>query len=111
MFGVCLVDVDKLKGKKVIGGKANTLGEVNGAEVNTEKWTVTHLHIKLTDEAATQLGFKKRFRSSAVCLPVTLITAVGDVVTVNKSIEELKNTAGIFECKEKSEQTATGDQQ
>jgi len=95
-----LVDVDKLKGKKVIGGKAYALGEVNGAEVDTEKWKVTHLRVKLTDEAATELGFKKRFRSSIVCMPVTLVAAVGDVITIDKSIQELKNTIDIVECKE-----------
>jgi len=95
-----LVSVDKLNGKKVICAKAYTLGEVKGAEVNTDDWRLTHLHVKLTDQAATELGFKKRFRSSTVCIPVNLIAAVGDVITINKSREELSKTVEITECKE-----------
>jgi sporulation protein YlmC with PRC-barrel domain len=95
-----LVDVDRLKGKKVIDKKAYTLGEVGGAEVDTEKWEVTHLRVKLMDEAATELGFKKRFRSSTVCMPVTLVAAVGDIIAIDKSIQELRNTTEIAECKE-----------
>jgi sporulation protein YlmC with PRC-barrel domain len=95
-----LVSVEKLNGKKVIGAKAYTLGEVEGAEVNTDNWRLTHLHVKLTDQAATELGFKKRFRSSTVCMPVSLITAVGDVITIDKSFEELSKTVEIVEYKE-----------
>ena len=95
-----MVAVDKLKEMKVIGGKAYALGEVSGVEVDIEEWKVTHLRVKLTDEAATELGFKKRFRSSIVCMPVNLVTAVGDVVTIDKSIQELKSSINIVECKE-----------
>lgn len=100
LFGDSLVSIGRLNGKKVIGAKAYTLGEVNGAEVDTDNWKVTNLHVKLTDEAATELGFKKRFRSSVVCMPVALITAVGDVVTIDKSVEELRKSREIIECKE-----------
>jgi len=100
LFSESLVSVEKLNGKKVIGAKAFALGEVKGIEVDTDNWEVTHLHVKLTDEAATELGFKKRFRSSVVCMPVTLIKAVGDVVTIDKSVEELRKSREIVECKE-----------
>jgi sporulation protein YlmC with PRC-barrel domain len=98
--GACVVDVDKLKGKTVIDTKAYTLGEVSGAEVDTENWEVTHLRVKLTDAAATELGLKKRFRSSTVNLPITLIAAVGDVISINKPIQELRDTSDITESKD-----------
>jgi len=100
MFGESLVSIEKLNGKKVIGAKAYILGEVKGAEVNTDNWKITHLHVKLTDQAATELGFKKRFRSSKVCIPISLISAVGDFVAISKSLEELSKTVEIVECKE-----------
>jgi len=100
LFGESLVSVEKLNGKKVIGAKAYTLGEVKGADVDTDSWKITHLHVKLTDEAATELGFKKRFGSSVVCVPVALITAVGDVVAIDKSAEELRKSREIVEWKE-----------
>lgn len=95
-----VVGVDKLVGKKVITAKAYILGEVKGAEADIEKWQITHLHVKLTDKAAVDLGFKKRFRSSTVCMPVGLISAVGEVVTIARSLEELGRTFDIVECKE-----------
>jgi hypothetical protein len=39
-----------------------------------------------------ELGFRKPFMGSViVCLPVSLVQAVGDVVTLNKGIKELKD--------------------
>jgi len=87
-----LVTFSKLMGKKVIGANAYSLGEVHGADVDTGKWQVTHLHVSLTDEASRELGFKKPFLGAViVCLPVTLIQAIGDVITLNKSIQELRS--------------------
>ncbi len=87
-----MVSVSKLFGKKVIGANAYTLGEVTGADVDTEKWQITHLHVSLTDEAIRELGFRKPFLGSVVvCLPINLIQATGDVISLNKSIIELKN--------------------
>ena len=95
-----LVSFGKLIGKKVITAKTYTLGEVKGAETDTNYWKITHLHVKLTDEAATDFIFKKRFRSSTVCMPVSLVKAVGDFITIDKSLEELSKTLEITECKE-----------
>ena len=53
-----MVTVSKLMGKKVIGANAYTLGEVHGADVDTDKWQITHLHVSLTDEATRELGFR-----------------------------------------------------
>jgi sporulation protein YlmC with PRC-barrel domain len=87
-----LVDVSKLNGKKVIGATAFTLGDVEGAEVDTRNWQITHLHVKLTSEATERFGFKKpRIGSLVVLMPVTIVKAVGDVVSLDKSIEELKS--------------------
>ena len=95
-----MVGIDKLVGMKVITAKAYIFGEVNGAEVDVDNWRITHLHVKLTDKAAIDLGFKKRFRSSTVCMPITLINEVGEVVTIDKSLEELSRIVEVAECKE-----------
>jgi len=87
-----LVSVSKLMGKKVIGANAYTLGEVHGADVDTDKWQVTHLHVSLTEEATRELGFRKPFLGAVVvCLPVALVQAIGDVITLNKTIQELRS--------------------
>ena len=95
-----MVNIDQLIGKKVISEKAITIGEVRGAEADTNNWTITHLLVKLTREAANELEFKKRFGSPTVCMPVSLIKAVGDVVAIQKSISELRKTRELVECKE-----------
>ena len=92
-----MISVSKLNGRKVITANAYTLGEIDGAKVDTDKWQVTHLDVSLTEEATRELGFKKPFLGSLkICLPVTLIQAFGDVITLNKPLEELKN---LEECK------------
>ncbi len=95
-----MVSIDKISGKNVIGQGGADLGQVKGVEVNTNTWSITHLQVKLSSKASEQLGFKKRFRSSTVCLPVSLVTAVGDVVTVGRTLEELSNSQEVTECVE-----------
>ena len=91
--------VSKLNGMNVITANAYVLGEVEGAEVDTDKWKVTHLDVSLTNEATKELGFKKPFLGSMkICLPVTIIKEFGNVITLKKSLQELKN---LDECKAK----------
>jgi sporulation protein YlmC with PRC-barrel domain len=87
-----MVSIDELKGKKVVGANALILGEVEGAEVNVQTWQITHLHVGLTKESTEQLAFKKpTLGHLAVFLPVSNVKAVGDVVSLDKSIIELKS--------------------
>jgi len=82
---------------KVITANAYTLGEVDGAHVDTDTWTITHLDVGLTKEATRELGFKKPMLGSmSVCLPITVVKNFGDVITLNKSLQEFKN---LKECK------------
>jgi sporulation protein YlmC with PRC-barrel domain len=96
-----VVSLDTISGKNVIGQGGDDLGEIKGAEINIKTWNVTHLQIKLSSKASDLLGFKKRFRSSTVCLPVSMVSAVGDVVTINKTLDELSNNQEVTECVEK----------
>lgn len=91
---------DKLSGKFVICAGGFDLGEVNGVEMNTDTWQVTHLHVSLSKQASEDLGFQKRFRSKTVCLPTSLISKVGDNILLNKSLEELTRHPEISECRE-----------
>ena len=91
---------DKLSGKFVICAGGFDLGELNGVELNTDSWQVTHLHVKLSKPASEDLGFKKRFRSSTVCMPTSLVAKVGDNVLLSKSLDELTKHPEISECQE-----------
>ena len=77
---------------KVITADAYTLGEVNGAHVNTATWKIVNLDISLTKETVKELGLKKPILGSLlVCLPVNEVNEVGDVITLKGTLQEFKN--------------------
>jgi len=86
-----------MNGMKIITADAFTLGEVEGAHADIETWQITHLDVGLTKEASRELGFRKPMLGSLrLCLPVAVVHKVGDVITLNQSLPELKN---LKECK------------
>jgi len=87
-----LLNFETLIGKQVIEMGGYILGEVKGASIDETTWRVAKLHVKLTDKAAEELGFKKRFRTSKVNLPIEMVQAVGDVVSVSPSLKELRES-------------------
>ena len=94
-----MMDVSKMNGVKVITANSYTLGEVEGANVDTKSWKMTHVKIGLSDEATRELGYSKPLLGSVkICLPVDSIAGYGDVMTLKKSLMELK---GSDECKAK----------
>lgn len=91
-----LVGSTKLKGKKVIGAKGYVLGEVEGFDVEFSNWQVTGLQVGLTDDAATELGFKRPFLSKVVIIiPSKLVSLVGNFITLDETIENLES---LVEC-------------
>lgn len=95
-----MVSFEKLVGMQIISSKAHVLGELSGIEIKTENWQITHLHVKLDNEAAVKLGVKKRFRSSKICIPISIVKAVGELITIDASFEDLQNSYEITECKD-----------
>lgn len=94
-----MIDVSKMNGVKVITANSYTLGEVEGANVDTKGWTMTHVKVGLSDEATRELGYSKPLLGSVkICLPVESIAGYGDVMTLKKTLMELK---GSNECKTK----------
>ena len=94
-----LVSIDKLLKRKVVGKDGYILGVVESLETNTSSWQITHLRVKLSDQAAKEMGFKKRLRSTTVFIPVSYVSAIGDIVTLNKSAPDLHSSRDITECK------------
>jgi sporulation protein YlmC with PRC-barrel domain len=92
------VSFDKISGMFVICAGGFDLGEINGLELNTITWKITHLHVKLSKAASEDLGFKKRFRSSTVCVPISLVSQFGDNVLLNKTLDELTKNPEISAC-------------
>jgi sporulation protein YlmC with PRC-barrel domain len=94
-----MMDVSKMNGVKVITANSYTLGEVEGANIDTKSWKMTHIKVGLSDEATRELGYSKPFLGSVkICLPVESIDGYGDVMTLKKTLMDLK---GSNECKVK----------
>ena len=95
-----MINFEEIIGLQVVTSGAKILGEVKGVKIDTATWVVKFLNVKLTGEAAESLGMKKRFGSSKICIPVSMVKAVAHVVTISRSMEELESSQEITECKE-----------
>jgi sporulation protein YlmC with PRC-barrel domain len=87
------VNVNILLGKSVIADDARLVGAVTGVEVELmPKWEVTHLHVGLTEETTRELGYKKPFLGSVdVILPISIVKAVGDLISLDKKVDGLRD--------------------
>jgi sporulation protein YlmC with PRC-barrel domain len=95
-----VITFEKLIGMKVITSGAHILGEVKGGKIDTKSWEVKLLQVKLAGSSADKLGVKKRFGSSNIGIPVSFIQAIGEVITIAKSLEELENAHQITAFKD-----------
>ena len=94
-----MVSANLISGKKVVATNGDAIGEVKDADFDTDTWKITSLLLRLTDKAASELGytrpsgnlgsFSMSRGSKSVFMPVELVNAIGDVVTINKSLIEL----------------------
>jgi sporulation protein YlmC with PRC-barrel domain len=96
-----LVSANELSGKKVVSLKGDEIGEIKDVDFDITKWQVTSIVMKLSSKAAVSLGYKKTIGSYSVCMPIEMISSVGDVVTINKTLLELASGADITECASK----------
>ncbi len=97
---IFVINFEEILGLDVVTSGAIIIGKVKGAEIDPATWTMKFLDVKLTGEAAERLGMKKRFRGSKICIPVNMVQAVGHIVTLSRSVEELETSQEIQECKE-----------
>jgi len=86
----------KIKGKKVIGADGYAVGEVEGFDVEFSNWKVTGLQVGLSDDAATELGFKIPVLSKVIIvIPSKIVSLIGNFVTLDKSVKTLES---LVEC-------------
>ena len=94
-----MVRAKNLVGLPVITSDATRLGQVEGTELDTNSWKVTHIRVDLTDSAIQEFGLKKPFMGGIrICLPISRVNKVADVVTLKPTLAEVRNTP---ECKPK----------
>ena len=87
------MNVNQLLEKNVVGDDARLIGNVTGVEVELlPTWRITHLHVRLTEETTKELGYKKPFLGSVeVLLPVSIIKAIGDLISLDKKATDIKD--------------------
>ena len=86
-----MVDDRELNGLTVISSDAFTIGKVDGFEINTNTWQISHLHIKLTKEIINEFGLQKPFLGSvSICLPINNVSSIGNVITLSSDLNKLK---------------------
>ncbi len=96
---IFLVSVNELTGKKVVGVNGDSIGDVKDVEFDMQTWKITHVLLKLTEKAAVEMGYRKTSGSMGplsvnrgsnhVFMPVELISAISDVITINKTLLEI----------------------
>ena len=66
------------------------LGKVEGIEVDTENWTITHLRVILTKDAVKDMRLEPLvLLDIVISLPVKLIKAFGEPIYLNVPLSEL----------------------
>ncbi len=94
----CLSNPTQLKGKTVLGARGFVVGAVEALDLEPSSWQVTGLLVGLTGEAAAQLDLSRSFLSRVVVtVPVKMVSSVGNMVTLNETIEDLKALAKTLE--------------
>jgi len=82
--------VGNLNGKIVVTKDSIDVGEVSGA-VMDDNWRITYLHLALNKDTAHKLGFIPPLRGHmTLCLPVHIISKIGEVISLDKTLDELK---------------------
>lgn len=90
------METAKLEGKKVFSASGYHVGDVEALDVEVPGWKVTGLQVGLTDDAATELGFKRPVLSKVVVIiPTSVVSEIGNFVTLDKTVENLKS---LVEC-------------
>jgi len=89
---------EDLKGRAVIDGTGNVVGDVEGLLLDSKSWRVEAFKVKLRREAAELLGAAHRmFQAASLEIPLDLVHAAGDAVILNVPISALKELRAVAE--------------
>jgi sporulation protein YlmC with PRC-barrel domain len=86
------VSDEHLRRRTVIAADGQAIGEVAALSIDTSKWTVIALQIKLHKAAADQLGAARGIlRAATLELPVRMVQSVGDAILLTVPTLELRD--------------------
>ncbi len=92
-----MVEIGRLFWKRVVTSDDYEIGETESAELDTVMWQIKSLYVSLNDEASEKMGFERPyFGKIFVCLPVSAVKEISDVISLSKSFDELQE---LRECK------------
>jgi len=85
------VSDEHLRGRTVIAADGLAIGEVAALLIDTSKWLIVALQIKLNKAATEQLGATRSLlRAATLELPVQMVQSVGDAVLLSAPTLELR---------------------
>ena len=94
-----MVEIGRLFWKKVITADDFIIGEIESADLEEKTWQLKSFYVSLNDEATKKLGFERPYFGKVfVCLPVSIIGTIKDVVVLNTTFQELQE---LRECKKR----------
>ena len=67
------------------------MGEVESLDVDPSNWQVTDLQVSLSKDAIIELGLNKPLlRKGEITIPTGIVSSVGNMITLNDEIQDLK---------------------
>jgi sporulation protein YlmC with PRC-barrel domain len=85
------VSDDEIRGRTVIAADGQAIGEVAALLIDTSKWMIEAVQIKLNKGAAEQIGASRGLlRAATLEIPVRLIQSAGDAVLLSVPTLELR---------------------
>lgn len=96
-----LVNIEKIKGKKVIAKNGMMIGKVEDVELNDSTWAIKTVDVKLEDNVAKLYGEKSGImKKSIVPLPGNLMGPIeGDTIYLNEKISDVESLRDQVETK------------
>ena len=85
-----MINISDLLGKTIVSAVGTYVGEVYDIGVTPSNWALAFLYVKLSDNAIKTLGLKKTLHRARVKMPTAVISDVGVIIKLTKSLEDLK---------------------
>jgi sporulation protein YlmC with PRC-barrel domain len=86
------IEVGCLKERSVITKDGKMIGNLIGADIETENWSVPTVRIEIDKDFIKELGLEKSMmKSTKIKLSTGLIELVGDIVQLSVDLKSLKD--------------------
>jgi sporulation protein YlmC with PRC-barrel domain len=86
------IEVGCLKEKGVITKDGKMIGNLIGADIDTDNWSVPTIRIEIEKDLIKELGLEKSvMKSTKIKLSTGLIDLVGDIVQLSVDLKNLKD--------------------